>query len=130
MHTKYKDKSFLRGVGYCLEGISYTFKNERNFRIEIILGIIAVILSFLLKISILEWVVIVLLITLVLVLELLNTAFESIVDLYTQEYNKMAKAAKDVAAAAVLTASIFSLVIGILIFVPKIMEVIKWKINY
>ena len=125
MHTNYKDKSFLRGVGYCLEGISYTFKNERNFRIEIILGIIAVILSFLLKISILEWVVIVLLINLVLVLELLNTAFESIVDLYTQEYNKIAKAAKDVAAAAVLTASIFSLVIGILIFVPKIMEVIK-----
>lgn len=125
MHTKYKDKSFLRGVRYCLEGISYTFKNERNFRIETILGIIAVILSFLLKISILEWVVVVLLINLVLVLELLNTAFESVVDLYTQDYNKIAKACKDVAAAAVLTASIFSLVIGMLIFVPKIMEVIK-----
>ena len=46
MPTRYKDKSFLKGVRYCLEGISYTFKNERNFRIETLLGIIAVILSF------------------------------------------------------------------------------------
>ena len=125
MHTKYKDKSFLRGVGYCLEGISYTFKNERNFRIEVILGIIAVVLSFVLKISILEWVVIVTVINMVLILELLNTAFESIVDLYTQEYNKIAKAAKDVSAAAVLTSSFFALIIGILIFIPKILEVIE-----
>ena len=94
MRTKYKDKSFLKGVGYCLEGISYTFNNEKNFKIEIILGIIAVLLSYLLKISLIEWIIIVVLITFVLVLELLNTAFESIVDLYTQEYNKTAKAVK------------------------------------
>lgn len=130
MRTKYKDKSFLKGVGYCLEGISYTFNNEKNFKIEIILGIIAVLLSYLLKISLIEWIIIVVLITFVLVLELLNTAFESIVDLYTQEYNKTAKAVKDVSAATVLIASIFSLVVGALIFIPKIMEVIKWKINY
>ncbi len=122
MRTKYKDKTFLQGVGYCLEGISHTFKNERNFRIEILLGILAVILSFLLKISILEWVIIVFMITLVLVLELVNTAFESMVDLYTQEYNKIAKATKDVIAGAVLVTCLFSLVIAFLIFVPKIME--------
>ena len=125
MPTRYKDKSFLKGVRYCLEGISYTFKNERNFRIETLLGIIAVILSFVFKISILEWIAIVVVINMVLVLELLNTAFESIVDLYTQDYNKIAKAAKDVSAAAVLTASFFALIIGIIIFIPKIMEVIK-----
>ncbi len=125
MRTKYKDKTFLQGVGYCLEGISHTFKNERNFRIEILLGILAVILSFLLKISILEWVIIVFMITLVLVLELVNTAFESMVDLYTQEYNKIAKATKDVIAGAVLVTCLFSLVIAFLIFFPKIMEVIK-----
>ena len=125
MRTKYKDKTFLQGVGYCLEGISHTFKNERNFRIEILLGILAVILSFLLKISILEWVIIVFMITLVLVLELVNTAFESMVDLYTQEYNKIAKATKDVIAGAVLVTCMFSLVIAFLIFFPKIMEVIK-----
>ena len=125
MRTKYKDKNFLKGVGYCLEGISCTFKNERNFKTEVILGIIAVILSYLLKISLLEWVIIVVLIMFVLVLELLNTAFESIVDLYTQEYNKIAKAVKDISAAMVLVASLFSLIVGAIIFIPKILEVIK-----
>lgn len=125
MHTKYKDKNFLKGVGYCLEGISYTFKNEKNFKIEIFMGILAVILSCLLKITLLEWIIVVVLITFVLVLELLNTAFESVVDLYTQEYNKTAKAVKDVSAATVLIASLFSLVVGALIFIPKILEVVK-----
>lgn len=122
MRTKYKDKSFIKGVNYCLEGIATTFKNERNFRIEVFFGICAVICSFVLNISILEWVIIVFMITLVLVLELINTAFESMVDLYTQEYNKIAKTTKDVIAGAVLVTCMFSLVIAFLIFFPKIME--------
>lgn len=130
MRTKYKDKTFMRGVGYCLEGIAYTFKDEKNFRIEIILGIIAVIVSFILKISLIEWVIVIFLINMVLVLELINTAFESMVDLYTQEYNKIAKATKDVIAGAVLVTCLFSVVIAILIYVPKILELIKWKQNY
>jgi len=126
MNMGYKDKTFLRGVKYCLEGISYTFKHERNFRIEIILGILAVIASFILKISLIEWIIVVALINFVLVLELLNTAFESVVDLYTQEYNKTAKAVKDVSAAAVFVMSLFAAIIGMLIFVPKVLEVLKW----
>lgn len=122
MNTKYKDKTFLQGVGYCLEGISHTFKNERNFRIEVFVGIIAVIASFIFKISLVEWVIIVFMINLVLILELINTAFESMVDLYTQDYNKIAKATKDVIAGAVLVTCLFSLVIGFLIFAPKIIE--------
>ena len=125
MRTKYKDKTFLKGVGYCLEGIAYTFKDEKNFRIEVIIGIITVIASFIFKISLIEWIIIILLITMVLVLELINTAFESMVDLYTQDYNKIAKATKDVIAGAVLVTCMFSFVIGILIFIPRIMEVIK-----
>lgn len=122
MRMKYKDKTFLQGVSYCLEGISYTFKNEKNFRIEVFLGIITVILSLIFKISILEWVIIVFMINMVLVLELINTAFELIVDLYTQEYNKIAKATKDVIASAVLVTCLFSLVIAFLIFAPRILE--------
>lgn len=127
MNMEYKDKTFLKGVKYCLEGITYTFKNERNFRIEIFLGILAVIASIVLKISLIEWVIVVSLINFVLVLELLNTAFESVVDLYTKEYNETAKAVKDVAAAAVFVMSMFSAVIGMLIFVPKVLEVLKWN---
>ena len=76
MRTKYKDKTFLRGVGYCLEGIAYTFKDEKNFRIEIFISILTVIASFIFHISLIEWVVVLFLITMVLVLELINTAFE------------------------------------------------------
>ena len=94
MRTKYKDKTFLRGVGYCLEGIAYTFRDEKNFRIEVIIGILVVIASFIFKISLIEWIIVIFLITMVLVLELINTAFESMVDLYTQKYNEMAKAVK------------------------------------
>lgn len=125
MRTKYKDKTFLQGVNYCLEGISQTFKNEKNFRIEVILGIMAVIASFILKISLVEWVIIVFMINMVLVLELINTAFESMVDLYTQEYNKIAKVTKDVIAGAVLVTCLFSLVIAFLIFAPKIIELVN-----
>ena len=127
MNMEYKDKTFLKGVKYCLDGITYTYKNEKNFRRELCLGILAVIASFVLKISLIEWVIVVTLINFVLVLELLNTAFESIVDLYTKKYNETAKTVKDVAAAAVFVMSLFSLVIGILIFVQKILEVLKWK---
>ena len=125
MNTKYKDKSFLKGVGYCLNGISYTFSHERNFRFEIILGILVVILSFILKISLLEWVIIVFSIFIVLVLELINTAFEAMVDLYTDKYNKGAKIVKDVIAGAVLTSAFFSAIMGILIFLPKIISLIN-----
>ena len=125
MRTKYKDKTFLRGVGYCLEGIAYTFKDEKNFRIEIFISILTVIASYIFHISLIEWVVVLFLITMVLVLELINTAFESMVDLYTQDYNKIAKATKDVIAGAVLVVCMFAFVIGIIIFVPKIMEVLK-----
>ena len=125
MRTKYKDKTFLKGVSYCLEGIAYTFRDEKNFRIEVILGILVVIASLILRISLIEWIIVVFLITMVLVLELINTAFESMVDLYTQEYNKIAKATKDVIAGAVLVVCIFSFIIGILIFVPKVLELIK-----
>lgn len=125
MRTKYKDKTFLRGVGYCLEGIAYTFRDEKNFRIEVIIGILVVIASFIFKISLIEWIIVIFLITMVLVLELINTAFESMVDLYTQKYNEMAKATKDVIAGAVLVTCLFSFVIGMLIFVPRVLEVIK-----
>ena len=123
---KLKDKrTFLDSVKNCLEGISYTFVHENNFKREIILGIIAVIASFVLKISKIEWIIVILLINFVLILEMINTAFEKTVDLYTTSYNETAKAIKDVAGGAVLVMSMFSLVIGLIIFLPKIIMILK-----
>jgi len=123
---KLKDKrTFIDSVKNCLEGIAYTLEHERNFLIEMIIGIIVIILSFIFKISKIEWLIIILVINLVLILEMINTAFEKTVDLYTKEYNELAKAVKDIASGAVFVSSLFSLVIGIIIFLPRILDLIK-----
>ncbi len=128
MRTKLKDKSkFLKSLSHCIDGLFYTFTNERNFRIETTIGIIVLICSFIFKVSIWEYIVVLLLVCFVLILELLNTALERVVDLYTLEKHPLAKAVKDIASASVLVMAFFSAIIGGLIFIPKIIELIsKW----
>lgn len=113
-------EQFSKSVGHALDGIEYAINNERNIKIEILMGIIVSIAGFILKISLLEWLVLVLLIGTILSLELINTAIERCVDLVTKEYKELAKAAKDTAAGAVFIMSAFSIIIGIIIFLPKI----------
>lgn len=120
-----KKRTFLDSVKNCLDGINYTLSHENNFKREMIIGIIVVIMSAVLKISIIEWVIVILLINFVLVCELINTALEKAVDLYTNEFNKTAKIVKDVAGASVFVMSIFSAVIGFIIFLPKVIDFIN-----
>lgn len=120
-----KKRTFFDSVKNCLEGISYTLTHENNFKREMIIGIFVVIASVILKISILEWVIVILLINFVLVCELINTALEKAVDLYTKEFNETAKIVKDVAGASVFVMSIFSAVIGMIIFLPKVINLIS-----
>lgn len=112
--------SFPESVGHALDGIQYVSGHERNFRIEIAFGILVSIASIILKVSIIEWCILVLVIGMVLALEMVNTAIERCVDLVTKDYKELAKIAKDVSAGAVLVMSIFSVILGILIFLPKI----------
>lgn len=116
--------SFLESMGHALDGIEYTATHERNFRIEITMAILVSIMGFLLKISLIEWTILVLTIAMVLSLEIINTAIERSVDLITKDYKELAKIAKDASAGAVLVMSMFSVVIGILIFLPKIVQMI------
>lgn len=121
MSLKSKDKRTFKGsVKNCLDGISYVTKNEKNFKREIALGIIALILSYILKIDKIEFIIVLTMICLVLTTEIINTAVERAVDLVTKEYHELARIAKDVSAGSVLVTSIFSLIIGIIIFIPKI----------
>ena len=121
MSLKSKDKRTFKGsVKNCLDGISYVTKSEKNFKREIALGIIALILSYILKIDKIEFIIVLTMICLVLTAEIINTAIERTVDLVTKEYHELARIAKDVSAGSVLVTSIFSLIIGIIIFIPKI----------
>lgn len=117
--------NLLVSFQYAGAGIKYAFLTQRNFRIQIIVGFLAISLSLLLKITSIETAVIMVMSALVLVLELLNTALESVVDLTVkQSYHELAKIAKDCAAGAVLISALTSLAIGILILFPPLLNFI------
>lgn len=117
--------SFSESVGHAVDGIEYVANHERNFRIEIFIAIFVTVMSFFLNVSILEWCLLILVIGIILALEMVNTAMERCVDLVTKDYKELAKIAKDVAAGAVLIMSMFSVILGILIFLHKMLELIK-----
>ena len=122
--TQGKSK-FSVSVFHALNGIEYAVNHERNVKIEILFGIMVSIAGFIIHISIFEWLIIVLTIAMVITLEFVNTAIERVVDLVTTDYKELAKVSKDVAAGAVLFMSMFSVIIGIVIFLPKIIDLFK-----
>ncbi|QCR32923.1 diacylglycerol kinase family protein [Lysinibacillus sp. SGAir0095] len=108
----------LKSFGYAFYGI-WTAMREQNMRIHIISAIIVIIASILTGLTINEWLIIILVITLVIGAEMINTAIESVVNLASPEIHPLAKQAKDVAAGAVLVIALASVIIGLLIFLPK-----------
>lgn len=110
---------------YAWAGISYAFQTQRNFRVHTGVGVLAIILCWALKVSNLEVAIVCLTIGAVLVMEIINTALESLVDLTVgQNYHELAKIAKDCAAGAVLMAAIVALAIAILIFAPPLWAIL------
>ena len=104
---------------YAVQGIAYSFLSQRNFRIHLCIGALVFGLGIYLELSFSHLAVLVLTITAVLVLELLNTAIEAVVDLAIgRRFHPLARVAKDCSAAAVLVASISSLVIALLVLLP------------
>ena len=116
---------FYKSLGYAISGIIQCIQKERNIKIHLVFMFLVIICGFLFQLSITEWLVCILLFGLVIYLELVNTAIESVVDLCTQEYHPLAKIAKDTAAGAVLISAIASVVIGLIIFVPKILSLVS-----
>lgn len=107
---------------YALTGIKKAIKSEKNIKIDIVAAILVIIAAAVLKISTVEWIVCLVLISGVLSAEMMNTAIEAAIDLYTREKKELAAKAKDVAAGAVLVKAIVSAIIGGIIFIPKIIE--------
>jgi diacylglycerol kinase len=111
----------LRSFGYAFEGVAYILRTQRNARIELVVGIAAVLLAAWLGLSAVEWAVLVLTIVIVIALEWMNTALELVVSLASPEAHPSAKAAKDVAAACVLLGAVVSVLIGLLLFMPRLL---------
>ena len=118
----YKTSSnVLKSFKYAFSGIIYVLKTSRNFKIQLIFAVISLMIGFLLKISQTNHVILIATILSVLILEIINTSIESIVDLVVKkEFSSLAKISKDTSAAAVLLASINSVIIAVYIFIPKI----------
>ncbi len=108
---------------YAWAGVVYALSTQRNLRIHTIIGSIALGLSWFLQIPVMEVAVIGLTIALVLAMELINTAIESVVDLLVkQSYHELAKIAKDCAAGAVLVAALASVFVAGLLLLPPLYE--------
>lgn len=113
-------KRLLRSFHFAWTGIRQTFKTERNFQIHCMMSMIVITVALIVELSKLEWIIILFLIGGILSLELINTALEKTIDLITSEYHPLAKMAKDAAAGAVFIYTILAVIIGFLIFFPKI----------
>lgn len=114
----------LESMNHALDGISYTVYHERNFKIELFIMVVVLMAGVYFKVTKIEWIILLLTISSVLTLELVNTSIERCVDLVTKDYHELAKNAKDISAGAVLVMSLFSVCVGIIIFLPKVMELI------
>lgn len=119
--TRNLGESFL----CALAGIAYAFKTQRNIKIHFFAATIVIMLSYILRLSTFEIVQVLLTITIVLVAEMINTAIESVVDMCTTDYHPLAKAAKNVAAGAVLISAVNAVIVGYIIFFRKIIMLLN-----
>ena len=111
-------RKFIKSFDYAIQGI-VTAMREQNFRFHLLSAVMVMIAGFLTGLSVTEWIIIVLVITLVIGAEMFNTAIERVVDLVSPDYHPLAKQAKDIAAASVFVFATCSVIIGMLIFLPK-----------
>jgi diacylglycerol kinase len=117
-------RSFIKSVVHALSGVRYTFGNERNFQLEAIVAIGVILLMMLLPVTLQEKTTLVMVIVSILVLELINTAVERVVDMLKPRVHPFARIAKDVMAAAVLIASLGAVCVGLIIFLPYLLKIV------
>jgi len=114
-----------KSFGYAFEGIFAGIRGERNMKIHCFAAVCVIVAGVLFHISVTEWCICLVLFGLILSLELVNTAIEAVVDLVTEDKKPLAKLAKDTAAGAVLIAAVMAAMAGLLIFVPKLVSLLK-----
>jgi diacylglycerol kinase len=116
-----KNRHLMDSFKCAFKGISQAFKTERNFKLHVLAMIIVLLLAWYLNFTESEYIILVIAIVIVMVTELLNTAVEYTVDLVCgDKYNELGKYAKDIAAGATLLAAFGALIIGCILFIPKI----------
>ncbi|MBL1227454.1 diacylglycerol kinase family protein [Enterococcus sp. BWR-S5] len=121
-----KNKHFITSLEFAIQGIRTVFKEERNMRTHVLMGVLAIIAGFLFGLHTMEWLWLLFVIFLVLIVEIINTAFENVVDMCTDfHFHPIGKKIKDMAAGAVLITACFSVIVGCIIFLPKVWQLVE-----
>lgn len=117
------DKDKKIGFNHAWHGLKLVFKLELNFRIHFLIGLLVIIAGFILKISLNEWLAVILTIGLVLVSEMFNTVVETLLDYLNPAIHPTAKMIKDISAGAVLVSALIAVIIGLIVFIPKLFDI-------
>ena len=123
--SKFNFRNRLKSFGFAFNGLRILFKVEHNAQIHLSAAVLVCLAGFVFDISKLDWIVIIIIIGLVFAMEIVNSAIERIADFISPERNEEIKKIEDLAAAAVLVMAIVATVIGMVIFIPKIISLIK-----
>lgn len=120
--SSWRPPSIFDSFNYAFEGIIQVLRTQRNMRIHVIVAIGVIVLAITVDVSKLELIVLLISITFVLIAEMINTAIEGAIDVATTSFDPVAKLAKDVAAGAVLIATLNALAVGYLVFSHRVAD--------
>ena len=115
-----KTQPLFRSFNYAIDGVIYVLRTQRNMRVHLAIAALVLLLSLVLGVDSIQFIILLIVIALVIISELFNTAIESAIDVTTNTYDPLAQIAKDVAAAAVLVSTLVAVTAGYLIFFPKL----------
>lgn len=130
VEKKKHSKAIFRKFSYAFRGLFISLKEERSLVIHLIFATLAIIIGIILQLAPVSWAILILTIGLVVSSELMNTAIENVVDMVAFKYNFNAKKIKDIAAAATLVLAVIAIVVGLLLFIPRIVTFIQHGYGY
>ncbi|MBP1999171.1 undecaprenol kinase [Paenibacillus shirakamiensis] len=122
-----KDERWIWTFRYAWEGIRYGIRTQRNLRIHLVCALLAAGAAAFFHLSLMKWAILILIISLVIAAELVNTAIEAVVDMVSPDYHPLAKVAKDTAAGAVLVCAIASVFIALCLFFHPVIYFFKYN---
>jgi diacylglycerol kinase len=117
-------RRFKKSLGHAFDGIKYAVSHEKNFRIEILMALVVTIFIFIFKVKSWEAIILILMMMWVFISELTNTVLERVVDILKPRIHPYARLIKDLMAAVVLISSIFSMIVGVIIFYPYVRDLV------
>jgi diacylglycerol kinase len=123
--TRGKFAKFVAGFGYAFQGLWYTLRTQRNMRVHALAALLVTLAGIVLHISAVEFAMLYVAITGVVIAEMFNTVCELCVDLASPEYHPLARIAKDVAAGAVLLSALLAVVIGLFVLGPHLWALLR-----